>query len=70
MFPLLLHLGVHHEEGVVREVDGYLAFCVCTFLWGVWVEVGFGRGGASDDLADSEFARYAEGETADCGAGA
>lgn len=55
VLPRLLHLGVHHEQRVVREVDGDLALGVVVLVWG-------------EDAADAELARDAEGERADDGA--
>jgi hypothetical protein len=64
VLPFFLHVGVHHQEGVVREVDGDLACLVRSGGGGGVVGVILG-----DDAADAELAGDAEGEGADDGAG-
>lgn len=66
VFPLLLHLGVHDEEGVVREVNGDLAFFVCASEVDCFGGVGVSaRRWTTDNLPDTEFAGNTEGKAAD-----
>ena len=72
MFPEFLHGGVHYQQGVVGEVDGYLALEVgiLGFFIGLLLFGGtrFGRIVfifAWDDPPHSEFASDAERDRAD-----
>lgn len=66
VFPRLLHVGVHDQEGVMREVDGDLTcqvgVLVLLGVGGAWGEGGRRRG---QDAPDAELAGDAEGERAD-----
>lgn len=65
VFPLLLHLGVHDEQGIMREVDGNLPRVVSgRGRWGRTVRIVFG-----DDFANPEFPLHPQAQTAYDGAG-
>lgn len=82
VLPLLLHLGMHDEQGVVREVDRDLARHVAggsssssSGVLGIGSAVGAGTaalllsggGVPSDDAAHAKLARDPEGERSDDG---
>ena len=56
VLPLFLHLGMHHKEGVVGEMNRDLAFVIRTRC--VLIVVG-------DNFADAKFAGHTEGQTID-----
>lgn len=53
MFPFLLHLCVHHEQGVVRQVDRDLPFCI-RVLWASGIFIFW------QDSTDTKFSGYAQ----------
>ena len=68
MFPFFLHLGVHDEERVVREVDRDLAGCVAGIWVGFGVEGGRTFGGdvfGWHDLTYAKLSGDAQGQAAD-----
>ena len=71
MFPLLLHLGVHNEEGVMRKMDRDWTFGICPEIIPLAFDVvGLVRFVSSSDLADTELASNSKAETTDDCSGA
>ena len=63
MLPLLLHLGVHHEQRVMRQVDSDLTLGV-----GVVVAIVLVVFIPGHDTSHAELSRHAEREGSDDGA--